>query len=137
MNIRIFAAWFVMLIVSVLNGTLRDFTYGKHLPELLAQQISTVVGIVLLGLVIFLYARRWPFTSARRAWQTGLTWMSLTVAFEFLFFHYVGGHSWQTLLANYDMSAGRLWPLILLWVACAPYLFFRLAPSHGSSTTFR
>ncbi|MBU0688711.1 MAG: hypothetical protein KJ850_10290 [Gammaproteobacteria bacterium] len=131
MKIRILAVWFVMLLVSILNGTMRDFTYGKHLPDLLAQQISTVSGIVLLGLVIFLYTRKWPFTSARQAWQTGLFWMSLTVAFEFLFFHYVGGHSWQILLANYDISAGRLWPLILLWVACAPYLFFRLSQPRG------
>ncbi len=134
MNIRLLIAWFVMLLVSILNGTLRDFTYGKHLPELLAHQLSTASSIVLLGGVIFLYARRWAFTSARQAWQTGLFWMSLTVAFEFLFFHYVGGHSWQVLLANYDMSEGRLWPLILLWVAIAPYLAFRFFQPRNSPT---
>jgi hypothetical protein len=53
--------------------------------------------------------------------------MALTVAFEFLFFHYVGGEPWPELLANYDLSEGRLWPLILLWVAVAPYLFYRHA----------
>lgn len=137
MTIRILVAWFVMLLLSILNGTMRDFTYGKQLPELLAHQASTASSIVLLGLVMFLYARRWPFMSARQAWQTGLFWMSLTVAFEFLFFHYVGGHSWQVLLANYDISAGRLWPLILLWVACAPYLFFRLAGWQGRPTTYK
>jgi hypothetical protein len=52
--------------------------------------------------------------------------MALTLAFEFLFFHYVGGHAWSVLLANYDLSEGRLWPLILLWVGFAPYLFYRL-----------
>ena len=80
-------------------------------------------GIILLGIVIYLYVRRWPPVSAREAWYIGLFWMALTVAFEFLFFHYVGGHSWEALLANYDMAKGRLWPLILVWVAIAPYLF--------------
>jgi hypothetical protein len=123
---RYLAAWFAMLLVSVLNGALRDFTYGRHMPELLAHQLSTLIGIVLLGAVIRRYMRRWPFASARQALFVGLFWMALTVAFEFLFFHYVGGLSWAALLANYDLSAGRLWPLILLWVAFAPYLFYRL-----------
>jgi hypothetical protein len=51
--------------------------------------------------------------------------MGLTVAFEFLFFHYIGGRSWETLLEGYDMANGQLWPLILLWVAVAPTLFHR------------
>lgn len=125
MRARYLIAWFAMLLVSVLNGTVRDYTYGRHMPELFAHQLSTLIGIVLLGAVIRLYMRRWPFSSARQALGVGLFWMALTVAFEFLFFHYVGGHSWAVLLANYDLSEGRLWPLILLWVAFAPWLFHR------------
>ena len=125
MTARYLIAWFAMLLVSVLNGAVRDFGYGRHMPELLAHQLSTLIGIVLLGVVIRLYVRRWPFASARQALSVGLFWMLLTVAFEFLFFHYVGGHAWAVLLANYDLFEGRLWPLILLWVAFAPYLFHR------------
>lgn len=125
MKIRYLIAWFAMLLVSIANGTLRDFGYGRHMPELEAHQLSTLIGIVLLGVVIRLYMRRWPFASARQALGVGLFWMVLTVAFEFLFFHYVGGHPWDALLANYDLSGGRLWPLVLLWVAFAPWLFHR------------
>lgn len=52
--------------------------------------------------------------------------MALTVAFEFLFFHYVGGRSWSELLANYTLFEGRVWVAVLAWVAIAPYVFFRL-----------
>jgi hypothetical protein len=76
--------------------------------------------------VIFLYVRHWRLDSARLAIQLGFFWMALTVAFEFLFFHYVGGRSWAVLLENYDIASGQLWPLILVWVAVAPYLFYRL-----------
>lgn len=124
--LRYLIAWLVMLIVSVANGTLRDFTYGRHLPELAAHQLSTLSGMVLLGAVIYLFVRRWPPASARQALCIGLFWVSLTVAFEFLFFHYAGGHSWAELLANYDLSKGRLWPLFLAWVAFSPWVFFRL-----------
>jgi hypothetical protein len=69
--------------------------------------------------------RHWKLDSARLAIYLGLFWMVLTVAFEFLFFHYVGGRPWAVLLENYDMASGQLWPLILVWVAIAPLLFYR------------
>jgi hypothetical protein len=122
---RFVLVWLVMLSVSIANGALRDLTYGKLLPALLANQVSCAGGIISLGAVIYLYVRRRPFTSARQAWLVGLFWLALTVTFEFLFFHYVAGHSWETLLANYDVMSGHLWPLILLWVCVAPYFFYR------------
>jgi hypothetical protein len=123
---RYVQAWFTMLGVAMVNGGLRDMTYGKQLPALLANQLSCLTGIVLLGIVIYLYLRHWKLASARLAINLGLFWMALTVAFEFLFFHYVGGRSWAVLLESYDIANGQLWPLILVWVAVAPYLFYRL-----------
>jgi len=115
--------WLTMLAVSMANGALREFVYAPYLNAAAAQQLSTLVGALLLGIVIHRHARRHPFPSARAAFASGLLWVALTIAFEFLFFHYVGGHSWSALLANYDLSAGRLWPLLLLWIGLAPVLF--------------
>ena len=120
------AAWFAMLLLSVANGAIRDFTYGKHMYELTAHQISTGSSVVLLGAVIWGFVRVYPPSSASQALWLGLRWMLLTVAFEFLFFHYVGGHSWPELLANYNVLSGRVWVLVLAWVATAPCLFFRI-----------
>lgn len=119
-------AWFVMLLFSVANGALRDLTYGRHLSELAAQQCSTVSGIVMLAGLIWFFMRLRPPSSGRAAMALGLFWMGLTVAFEFLFFHYVGGHAWAELLGNYDVSRGRWWVFELLWLAVAPYLVYRL-----------
>ncbi len=124
--LRYLIAWLVMLVAAFVNGGLRDFTYGRHLSALAANQLSCLTGIILLGAVIYVYQRRWPFASVRQAWAVGLFWMALTVAFEFLFFHYVSGESWSKLLSAYDIASGQLWPLILLWVLAAPYLFYRL-----------
>ena len=118
-------AWFVMLLVSVVNGALRQFTFGKYVDETSAHQISTVIGIFLLGIVIWAYVRRYPPSSGLQALWIGLLWMGLTVAFEFLFFHYVDGRSWSELLANYNLFEGRVWVAVLAWVAIAPYVFFR------------
>ena len=123
---RYLQAWFTMLGVAMVNGGLRDMTYGKQLPALPANQLSCLSGVVLLGVVMYLYVRHWSLGSARQAIYIGLFWMALTVAFEFLFFHYFGRRSWAVLLESYDMASGQLWPLVLLWVAVAPYIFFRL-----------
>ena len=119
-------AWLVMLLVAVGNGVARDLTYGRHLTELQAHQVSTATAILLLGAVVAGFVRLYPPASARHALGIGLLWLGLTVAFEFLFFHYAGGHSWAELLADHDLSQGRVWVLVLVWVALAPYVFFRL-----------
>jgi hypothetical protein len=61
-------------------------------------------------------------------------WVLLTIAFRFLFLHYVGGRSWNELLSAYRFWEGRLWSIAVLVVAGAPFLFLRwLAPRVGNS----
>jgi len=119
------AAWLVMLLVAVANGAVREITYGPHVDELTAHQISTATGILLLGLVIWLCSAVIPVSSDREAVSLGLFWAALTVAFEFVFFHFIGGHSWSELLANYNVVQGRVWVFVVLWIVVAPWLFFR------------
>ena len=56
----------------------------------------------------------------------GGIWLALTVAFEFLFGHYVMGHPWSRLFHDYNLLEGRLWVLVLVWTFIAPYVFYRL-----------
>lgn len=123
--VRYVMTWFAMLLVAMANGALRDFTYGRHLSELHAHQLSSLTGMALLGVVMWWFVRRWPPDSGRNALAIGFFWMALTLAFEFLFFHYVGGHPWAELIDNYKLLQGRIWVLVLAWVALAPYLFHR------------
>ncbi len=118
-----------MLVLAIVNGGLRDATYGRHMTWLSAHQLSTLTGAALLGPVMYFHVRRHPPASGREAVAVGVGWMALTIAFEFLFFHYAANRPWSELLENYDVSAGRVWVLLLLWVAAAPWLFHRLARS--------
>lgn len=119
-------AWAPMAVIAIANGALREAWYGKRLPELWAHQISTASGLLLLGAYIWAIIRLWPPASSKQALVVGLIWLVLTVAFEFLFGHYVARHSWSRLLRDYNVLAGRVWLLVLMWVALAPYVFFRL-----------
>jgi len=119
-------AWLPMVAIAVANGAFRDLWYGKRMSELSAHQLSTAFGFVLLGAYIWMVVRLWPPASVEHAWAVGALWLVLTLAFEFLFGRYVARHSWQRLYHDYNLLAGRVWVLIPLWVAVAPYLFFRL-----------
>jgi hypothetical protein len=55
-----------------------------------------------------------------------LTWLVLTVIFEFLFGHFVMGHPWSSLFHDYNLLAGRVWVLVLIWIAAAPSIFYRI-----------
>jgi hypothetical protein len=94
------------------------------MSELHAHQLSTVISILLLGTVMWAFTFRYPSSSIKAALLLGTLWAGLTLAFEFLFFHYVGKHSWAELLANYDVLHGRIWVLVVLWLFIAPYVFF-------------
>ncbi|MDH3406474.1 MAG: hypothetical protein OEM48_05995, partial [Gammaproteobacteria bacterium] len=80
----------------------------------------------LIGIYIWVIVRSWIPTSARQAVAIGMVWLGLTVTFEFLFGHFVAGHSWLRLLQDYNLLAGRVWILLLFWVAVAPYIFYRI-----------
>jgi hypothetical protein len=38
---------------------------------------------------------------------------------------FVSHLSWRRMLEEYNVLAGRLWALVPLWVALAPYIFYR------------
>lgn len=116
--------WFLLAMVAIANGIVRDATYGKSVSDLAAHQISTVTAILLSGTVAWFVHRHWPIASASQAWTIGLLWLAMTVVFEFGFGHYVAGHAWSKLLADYNILNGRVWSLFLLWIAILPLLVF-------------
>jgi len=119
-------AWIPMVFIAIANGVLRQAWYGKHLSELYAHQLSSLIGALLFGAYIWMIVRYWKPVSARQSMIIGLVWLGLTVAFEFLFGHFVMEHSWPRLLQDYNLLAGRVWSLLLVWVAVAPCFFYRL-----------
>src|SRR5579871_3406373 len=120
MFLRYLLAWLPMVVIAIANGALRDTTYGKRMSELRAHQLSTLTGAVLIGVYVWLLVRLWGFSSGGQAMMVGLAWVLLTVAFEFLFGHYVVGNPWRRTLHDYNLFAGRVWLLFLLWLAVSP-----------------
>lgn len=118
-------AWAPMIVIAIVNGLFRENILSKKFEELQAHQLSTASAIVLFGIYIWFILRVWKPESAGQAWSIGLMWLGLTVAFEFVFGHYVAGHSWNRLLHDYNLLEGRVWVFVLIWVTMAPIVFYQ------------
>ncbi len=115
-----------MLAIAVANGVLRQATFAKVMPELRAHQLSTLIGSVAIGFFIWFVIRAWPPPSGRRALLIGVVWLVLTVAFEFFMGLVLARMPLAQVLNDYNLAAGRVWVLFLIWLALAPWIFFRL-----------
>jgi hypothetical protein len=50
----------------------------------------------------------------------------LTIGFEFIFGHFVMGNPWPLLLRDYNILAGRLWVVVLIWITIAPFVLYQV-----------
>lgn len=77
--LKYFIAWLPMLILAILNGTLRDLGYKKYVSDLVAHQLSTFSLLLLLGLYVGYIIQKLPPQSPQQALGIGIFWMSLTL----------------------------------------------------------
>ena len=131
--LKYFLAWLGMIPLAIANGVLRQAWYGQYLDELAAHQVSTFTAMLLFGIYISAVMRWSPPRSNAQAVSIGLMWFGFTVLFEFLLGRYIAGHSWRALVQDYNLFAGRVWLLALLFIAAAPYVFHRLENASDSA----
>lgn len=120
--LRLFLTWLLFVPVAIINGSVRQFFYQKYLGELRAHQLSSIIGSLLFIIFAYILARRQlAGLSSSQLFLTGLCWLVLTLIFEFGM-GLAAGRSWQYMLADYNLKAGRLWLLVLMTIFFAPIL---------------
>jgi hypothetical protein len=110
----------------VLNGGLRELLLDPWIGERSGHVVSTILLCLVILLVAWLAILWIGARTDEEALRVGLLWLVLTVVFEFLAGHYLFGNSWEALLADYNLFAGRIWPLVLVADLLAPLLALRL-----------
>lgn len=113
-------AWLGGPLIGIANGTAREKLYKDRVGELAAHQISTAAALALFTAYFWELERRWPIGSTRDSADIGAAWLVMTIGFEFGFGRYVAGEPWSKLLADYDLTKGRLWALVPLWMGAGP-----------------
>jgi hypothetical protein len=126
MTLRALAVWCLLLLLAVLNGGVRDTWLSPRLGDPIGRAISTLLLCGLTFLATWLTIGWIRPTSSSSALGVGALWVVLTLTFEFGAGHYAFGKPWPELLADYDLSRGRIWALVLIVTLLAPLWTARL-----------
>lgn len=120
MTIRILLLWAAIIPMAIANGIFRDTVLVRSLGQ---KKSRTVSGLSLsAGILAWtILTIPWiPLPGLMQYAGVGLLWLTLTVAFEFLFGRVVTKKSWQELLRAYRFENGDIWPLVLMAVTVSP-----------------
>lgn len=86
--------WSSFIPVAILNGTIKNFLYAPYVGELPAHQISTLTGVLSFFFLAYLFLKKLvQEISQMQILIAGLALVMMTIIFEFIFDHYVLGHS--------------------------------------------
>jgi hypothetical protein len=112
--------WLGFLLVAIGCGMIRERFLVPGLGPLAGRALGTLlVGVIIFGL-IYAYIGKLKGATQASLFKLGLGWTTATIAFEFLFGHYVMGHTWDSLWDDYNIFQGRLWPLVLIVTLFGP-----------------
>lgn len=122
MIIRILLLWLPMPFIAILNAGIREKIFIKFFRELTCHQLSTFTLMILVSIYTWLIFPYLKIAQSGNAWVTGITWLLLTLIFEFIVGHYILKNSWERLLQDYNLIEGRVWSLFILYILILPYL---------------
>jgi hypothetical protein len=122
--------WLVLAVVMFANGAARAVLLQPRLGEQLARQVATGAGVLIVFGFAYAFVRRVGPVPPTALLMVGGLWLVFTLAFEFGM-GLVAGASWEAMLADYDVLAGRLWPLIPASALLAPWFWGALGVGRG------
>ena len=120
--VKVIGIWIFLALLAIVNGVIRD----KLLAPKIGQKVSLLLSGVSLSLLIFCVTLILvPFlnmSSAHVFLCVGIIWVLMTLAFEFLFGHYVVGEPWERIIEVFYLHRGNLYLLALLATLLSPCL---------------
>jgi hypothetical protein len=120
MLVKAFVIWIALAVLAVLNGITRNSLIEPKVGDQPAHIISTIMLCGVIAAVAWISNPWLDPATVRAAFGIGVFWFSLTIAFEFVAGHYLFGHSWQKLFADYNLARGRVWIFVLFATLLAP-----------------
>jgi hypothetical protein len=122
---KYFLLWLPMIVVAFANATIRQLIFVKYFNDLRSHQLSTLTLIILCSVYAFFIFPLLHIRNAKQALTIGFIWVVLTAIFEFSLGR-VTKKSWSTLLEQYDLTSGHIWPIFLFSLLLLPCLFYML-----------
>lgn len=107
------AIWFVIAILAIGNGAIRESILVPHIGQSLALPVSAISLSIIVFVVTYLSFPFFGKNDSRAYFLIGLQWVLMTLIFEFMFGHYVMGKSWSSLVQVFNIMNGDLFIIVL------------------------
>ena len=124
--LRAAGVWGLFVVLAILNAAFRETVLGPLIGHPVALPLSGFLFSILIFLVTLALIPKLSRPSTLPYWAIGGAWVLLTLAFEFIFGHFVMGKAWGEILEIFNVCQGNLMSLVLIAVAVSPYLAWRL-----------
>lgn len=118
--LRVIGWWSAILVLAILNGTLREEFLVPSLGAFSAQLASGLILSLVIFVVAYVAVPGFGPVGARGYWTIGGAWLAMTLVFEFSFGLYVQRREMAELLQAYTFRGGNIWPLVLASTLVAP-----------------
>lgn len=133
--LKSFFFWFILLLVAFFNAIIRETTYKPFLEPYIgtwAHQISSLTGIILFFIVIFLFLKKLKGNYSKKDLLIiGIMWIILTLIFETIMNYFWRGLSFEQIISTYYFWKGETWIFVLISLLVSPFLANRLI-NHSS-----
>lgn len=120
--LKAFGIWIILALSAIIIAIFRNGLLLPPFGEQTAHQVGTLVFLIVQFVIIFVFIKKNNLKERRLLLIIGIFWVIFTIIFEFLFGHYIIGHPWQKLFADYNIFNGRIWILVLINNLSAPFI---------------
>lgn len=131
MLLRGLIVWLVIMFAESLHGTARVMLLEPYVSDVRARQLAFFTGMAIILAIAIAFIRWIRATSASQLLAIGCLWSVLTLGFEILLGRLVLNYSWARILADYDLRAGGLMLIGMIFLALAPLIAAKVRGLNG------
>lgn len=124
--LRYFLFWLPMPFLGMLNGMFREFVIKQFTDDFIAHQVSAITLIILILTYGLMIRKKLALQMRADAVFCSITWVLLTLFFEFGFGYFVGHLTFRDMLQDYYLWEGRLWPIVIIFTGFVPFMLLKL-----------
>lgn len=123
--VKALAVWFVMVLVAIANGLLREKILNVYLGESMALPVSGALLSILILLIIYLAMNLFKDQNRLAYFALGVFWVGLTLMFEYGFGYFVRGIGLREISQVFNVFSGNLFTLVIMVTLFGPQLIAR------------
>lgn len=118
--------WAAIAFMAIVNGLVRENIIAPTVGANVALPISGVTLSLIVLVITYASFKYLAATNKSNCVFIGAQWVFMTLAFEFVFGHYVAGKSWAEILQVFNVFSGDLFVLVIIVSLVSPYAVARI-----------